>query len=71
MLSLRRHIHRFDLVQTYLFPAQLFAPVAVMLSQCNGPARPFGTEHAQPAKKDLDAALGDLDVLSIFRDRVR
>jgi glycosyltransferase involved in cell wall biosynthesis len=32
VLSLRRHIHRFDVIQTYLFPAQLFAPLAVMLA---------------------------------------
>jgi glycosyltransferase involved in cell wall biosynthesis len=32
VLSLRRHIHKFDLIQTYLFPAQLFAPLAVMLA---------------------------------------
>jgi glycosyltransferase involved in cell wall biosynthesis len=32
VLSLRRHIHRFDVIQSYLFPAQLFAPLAVMLS---------------------------------------
>jgi glycosyltransferase involved in cell wall biosynthesis len=31
VLSLRRHIHKFDVIQTYLFPAQLFAPLAVML----------------------------------------
>jgi glycosyltransferase involved in cell wall biosynthesis len=30
--SLRRHIHKFDVIQTYLFPAQLFAPLAVMLA---------------------------------------
>ena len=32
VLSLSRHIHKFDLIQTYLFPAQLFAPLAVMLA---------------------------------------
>ena len=32
VLSLRRHIHKFDVIQTYLFPAQLFAPLAVMLA---------------------------------------
>ena len=37
VLSLRRHIHKFDLIQTYLFPAQLFAPLAVMLAGCPVP----------------------------------
>jgi glycosyltransferase involved in cell wall biosynthesis len=32
VLSLSRHIHKFDVIQTYLFPAQLFAPLAVMLA---------------------------------------
>ena len=32
ILSLSRHVHQFDLIQTYLFPAQLFAPLAVMLA---------------------------------------
>jgi glycosyltransferase involved in cell wall biosynthesis len=32
VLSLSRHIHKFDIVQTYLFPAQLFAPLAVLLA---------------------------------------
>jgi glycosyltransferase involved in cell wall biosynthesis len=32
VLSLKRHIHKFDVIQTYLFPAQLFAPLAAMLA---------------------------------------
>lgn len=32
VLSLRRHIPKFDIIQTYLFPAQLFTPLAAMLS---------------------------------------
>jgi glycosyltransferase involved in cell wall biosynthesis len=32
VLSLKRHIAKFDVIQTYLFPAQLFAPLAVMLA---------------------------------------
>ncbi len=32
VLSLKRHLHKFDVIQTYLFPAQLFAPLAVMLA---------------------------------------
>jgi glycosyltransferase involved in cell wall biosynthesis len=32
VLSLRRHIHKFDVIQTYLFPAQLFTPLAVVLA---------------------------------------
>lgn len=32
VLSLRRHIHKFDVIQAYLFPAQLFAALAVMLA---------------------------------------
>ena len=32
VLSLKRHIHKFDVIQSYLFPAQLFAPLAVMLA---------------------------------------
>lgn len=31
VLSLSRHIHKFDVIQVYLFPAQLFAPLAAML----------------------------------------
>ena len=37
VLSLRRHIHEFDVIQTYLFPAQLFAPLAVMLAESKIP----------------------------------
>lgn len=37
VLSLRRHIHKFDVIQTYLFPAQLFAPLAVMLAKSKIP----------------------------------
>ena len=32
VLSLRRHIHKFDVIQVYLFPAQLFAALAVVLA---------------------------------------
>ncbi|MGA9157453.1 MAG: glycosyltransferase [Candidatus Sulfotelmatobacter sp.] len=32
VLSLKRHIHKFDVIQSYLFPAQLFAALAVMLA---------------------------------------
>jgi glycosyltransferase involved in cell wall biosynthesis len=32
VLSLRRHIHKFDVIQVYLFPAQLFAALAVILA---------------------------------------
>lgn len=31
VLSLARQIHKFDVIQTYLFPAQLFTPIAAML----------------------------------------
>jgi glycosyltransferase involved in cell wall biosynthesis len=37
ILSLKRHIHKFDLIQVYLFPAQLFAPLAVMLARSEIP----------------------------------
>src|SRR6266852_4755582 len=32
VFSLRRHIREFDVIQSYLFPAQLFAPLAAMLA---------------------------------------
>ena len=32
VLSLKRHMHKFDVIQTYLFPAQLFAPLAATLA---------------------------------------
>jgi glycosyltransferase involved in cell wall biosynthesis len=32
VLSLRRHIHKFDVIQVYLFPAQLFALFAAILA---------------------------------------
>lgn len=37
VFSLRSHIHDFDLIQTYLFPAQLFAPLAAMLARSQVP----------------------------------
>jgi glycosyltransferase involved in cell wall biosynthesis len=54
VLALRRHLHKFDLVQTYLFPAQLFAPLAVMLAGSKVPlVLSEGTTHHRRKKKWL------------------
>lgn len=37
ILSLKRQINKFDLIQTYLFPAQFFAPLAAALAKSNVP----------------------------------
>ena len=37
VLSLRRHIPKFDIIQTYLFPAQLFTPLAALLAGSSVP----------------------------------
>jgi glycosyltransferase involved in cell wall biosynthesis len=37
VLSLKRHVHKFDVIQVCLFPAQLFTPLAIMLAQSKVP----------------------------------
>lgn len=54
LLSLRRHIPEFDVVHVYLFPAQLFAPVATILAGSKVPlVLSEGTPHHRRRKRWL------------------
>ena len=54
LLSLRRHIPEFDVVHVYLFPAQLFAPMATILASSKVPlVLSEGTPHHRRKKKWL------------------
>jgi glycosyltransferase involved in cell wall biosynthesis len=54
LLTLRRHIPEFDLVHVYLFPAQLFAPIAAALARTKVPlVLSEGTPHHRRKKKWL------------------
>lgn len=54
LLTLQRHIPDFDLVHVYLFPAQLFAPIAATLARTNVPlVLSEGAPHHRRRKKWL------------------
>ena len=54
VLALRRHIQNFDVVHVYLFPAQLFAPIAQVLARSNVPlVLSEGTPYHRRRKKWL------------------
>jgi glycosyltransferase involved in cell wall biosynthesis len=54
LLTLRRHILDFDIIHAYLFPAQLFAPIAQVLGGSNVPlVLSEGTPHHRRRKKWL------------------
>lgn len=54
LLTLRRHIPDFDVVHVYLFPAQLFAPIATILAGSKVPlVLSEGTLHHRRKKKWL------------------
>jgi glycosyltransferase involved in cell wall biosynthesis len=54
LLNLRRHIFTFDVVHVYLFPAQLFAPIAQALAgSCVPLVLSEGTPHHRRRKKWL------------------
>jgi len=54
LLSLRRHIPDFDVVHVYLFPAQLFAPIATILARSKvSLVLSEGTPHHRRKKKWL------------------
>ena len=54
LLTLRRHIPDFDVVHAYLFPAQLFAPMATILAGSKVPLLlSEGTPHHRRKKKWL------------------
>lgn len=54
LLTLRRHIPDFDVVHVYLFPAQLFAPIAQILAGSSVPlVLSEGTPHHRRRKKWL------------------
>jgi glycosyltransferase involved in cell wall biosynthesis len=54
LLTLRRHIPDFDVVHVYLFPAQLFAPIATILAGSKVPlVLSEGTPHHRRRRKWL------------------
>ena len=54
LFTLRRHIPDFDVVHVYLFPAQLFAPIAAVLARSKVPlVLSEGTPHHRRKKKWL------------------
>lgn len=54
LLTLQKHIPRFDIVHVYLFPAQLFAPLGQVLARSHVPlVLSEGTPHHRRRKKWL------------------